>query len=93
MIQLAHLPVIRGLTKDGKERRWQTAASEQNFRAKDTAAYIGVSLSTLAKWRTSGVGPRFHRCGPRIVYYLGHEIDEWLEECDAADPRRLPDKA
>lgn len=51
---------------------------------REAASYIGVSRSTLAKWRMSGEGPPFHRCGRRLVYYLKHEIDAWLDECDQA---------
>ncbi|MDB5550202.1 MAG: DNA-binding protein [Rhizobium sp.] len=53
------------------------------LRAVKAAEYLGVSRSTLAKWRMSGAGPVFHRCGPRLVYYFKHEIDAWLAACDA----------
>ena len=52
------------------------------LRAVQAAAYLGVSRSTLAKWRMSGNGPAYHRCGPRIVYYLRNEIENWLSDCD-----------
>jgi predicted DNA-binding transcriptional regulator AlpA len=52
------------------------------LRAAEAADYLCVSRSTLAKWRMRGEGPPYHRCGPRIVYYLKHEIDAWLVECD-----------
>lgn len=50
--------------------------------AVEAARYLRVSRSTLAKWRMNGMGPPFHRCGPRLVYYYKHEIDAWLAECD-----------
>jgi predicted DNA-binding transcriptional regulator AlpA len=50
--------------------------------AKEAAAYLRISPSTLAKWRMKSAGPRFHRCGARLVYYYKHEIDEWLAGCD-----------
>ena len=60
-------------------------ATEQfpRLRAIEAAKYLRVSRSTLAKWRMSGTGPTFHRCGPRLVYYFKNEIDAWLEACDA----------
>jgi predicted DNA-binding transcriptional regulator AlpA len=58
------------------------AHEPKRHRAERAASYLGVSRSTLAKWRMSGVGPPYHRCGPRIVYYLEHELDGWLHECD-----------
>jgi predicted DNA-binding transcriptional regulator AlpA len=52
------------------------------LRAVQAANYLGVSRSTLAKWRMSGNGPVYHRCGPRIVYYFEDEIETWLSDCD-----------
>lgn len=54
----------------------------KRLRTAAAAHYIGVSRSTLAKWRIKGEGPPYHRCGPRIVYYLEGEIDRWSDECD-----------
>lgn len=42
------------------------------------AKYLGVAVSTLAKWRVAGSGPPFHRPRPRMVRYSRIEIDEWL---------------
>lgn len=56
--------------------------------AREAAEYLRVSRSTLAKWRMRGEGPPFHRCGTRLVYYLTHEIDACLEECDGTIPSR-----
>lgn len=47
------------------------------------AALIGVSESTLTKWRKAGEGPPYHRRGPRLVYYLRAEVEAWLLACDA----------
>jgi predicted DNA-binding transcriptional regulator AlpA len=59
-----------------------TSNVRDRLRAVEAAHYLGVSRSTLAKWRMNGAGPVYHRCGPRIVYYLRDEIDAWLAECD-----------
>jgi predicted DNA-binding transcriptional regulator AlpA len=59
------------------------SGSSQRLRAINAAAYLGVSRSTLAKWRMRGEGPAWHRCGPRIVYYLPEELDQWLGHCDS----------
>ena len=59
-----------------------TSNDRDRLRAVEAAQYLRVSRSTLAKWRMNGIGPPYHRCGPRIVYYLRHEIDAWLAECD-----------
>jgi predicted DNA-binding transcriptional regulator AlpA len=59
------------------------------LRAREAALYLRLSRSTLAKWRMRGEGPAFHRFGPRLVYYLKHELDQWLADCD----ERAPGKA
>jgi len=38
------------------------------LRAPEAAKYLGVSLSTLAKWRTLGNGPRYSKLGRTVVY-------------------------
>jgi predicted DNA-binding transcriptional regulator AlpA len=59
-------------TEEDRKRLW----------AVEAAAYLRVSRSTLSKWRMSGHGPPYHRCGPRLVYYFRNEIDRWLVDCD-----------
>jgi predicted DNA-binding transcriptional regulator AlpA len=56
--------------------------SRDRLRAVEAARYIGVSRSTLSKWRMRREGPPFHHCGPRIVYYFVDEIEAWLKACD-----------
>ncbi|WP_082540541.1 helix-turn-helix domain-containing protein [Pseudolabrys sp. Root1462] len=63
------------------------APAHTRLRAAEAAVYLGISRSTLAKWRMRDQGPAFHRCGPRIVYYFKDEIDAWLDECDRRDKR------
>lgn len=57
--------------------------TRERLRAVAAARYLGLSRSTLAKWRMRGEGPPHHRCGPRIVFYYKDEIDTWQVECDA----------
>ena len=52
------------------------------LRAVEAAKYLRVSRSTLAKWRMNGDGPPHHRLGPRLVYYIRREVDDWLASCD-----------
>ena len=59
-----------------------TANPRERLRAAQAAHYLGISRSTLAKWRMRKIGPPYHRCGPRIVYYYKDEIDAWLEQCE-----------
>jgi predicted DNA-binding transcriptional regulator AlpA len=41
--------------------------------------YVGVSASTLRKWRIRGVGPRWCKLG-RMVRYRIADLDDWLIE-------------
>jgi hypothetical protein len=43
---------------------------------KNAAAYLGLSIHTLAIRRSEGTGPKFVKCG-RIFYYKD-DLDEWL---------------
>lgn len=61
-----------------------TLDASARLRAVEAARYMRVSRSTLAKWRMYDEGPPYHRCGPRIVYYVKAEIDAWQVECDGA---------
>ena len=49
-----------------------------NLRAPAAAEYLGVSTSTLAKWRLYGCGPQYSKAGPRIVIYGIAELNAWL---------------
>jgi predicted site-specific integrase-resolvase len=37
--------------------------------AKNAAVYCGVSVKTLAMWRSKGIGPKFMKLG-KVYYYL-----------------------
>jgi predicted DNA-binding transcriptional regulator AlpA len=51
-------------------------------RAADPAAaeYVGLSDSTLEKFRLTGEGPQFVRIGVRAVGYRIEDLDAWLAE-------------
>lgn len=48
---------------------------------KGAAAYLGLSVNTLANMRSKGTGPRFIRMG-RIFYYQS-DLEDWI----GANPR------
>lgn len=54
----------------------------KRFWTSEAAKYLRVSRSTLAKWRMRGEGPPFHHFGKRLIYYIKHELDAWLAQCD-----------
>ena len=67
-----------------------SAFNEYRLRSKEAAAYLGISPSTLAKWRMRGEGPPFERCGPRLVVYRLEAIRAWLEERRNREPGAAP---
>ncbi len=44
----------------------------------EAATLLRVKRFTLRKWRRTGGGPRFVRCGGRLVRYARTDIDDWL---------------
>jgi predicted DNA-binding transcriptional regulator AlpA len=59
-----------------------TSDARNRLLTREAAAHMRVSSSTLAKWRMRNEGPPYHRCGPRLVYYILEEIEGWQAECD-----------
>ena len=47
--------------------------------ARKTAAYLGVKVSTLAKWRCYGGGPEFTMISRRRVMYDAVAVDAWID--------------
>jgi predicted DNA-binding transcriptional regulator AlpA len=43
----------------------------------DAAAYLGLQVSTLHKWRNTGRGPRFIKMGGAIRYRLA-DLDAFI---------------
>jgi predicted DNA-binding transcriptional regulator AlpA len=55
-----------------------TAKDNTLFRPPKAAVYVGLSVSTLAKQRLRGDGPKFVRLSPRAIGYLQADLDEWM---------------
>jgi len=55
-----------------------TQKHDERMRVRDSADYIGVTISTLAKWRMTGFGPRYIKAGARVLYDRA-DLDEWLK--------------
>lgn len=45
--------------------------------ASQVAERLGLSVSTLAKMRLSGVGPTYSKLGRRVVYRL-EDLESWI---------------
>ncbi len=63
------------------------------LRAPDTARYLGLAESTLAKMRLRGDGPSYSKAG-RAVIYARAELDRWLASLRRSNTsQRSPDAA
>ena len=45
----------------------------------DAAAFLGLSVKTLANWRVSGAGPQFIKLGSRVLYNRA-DLEAFLAE-------------
>jgi predicted DNA-binding transcriptional regulator AlpA len=45
---------------------------------REAAAILKLSVRSLERYRVSGLGPRFVRCGLRNIRYCEHDIREWI---------------
>jgi predicted DNA-binding transcriptional regulator AlpA len=48
------------------------------LRTRQAAEYVGLSASTLEKFRLTGNGPPYQKSGPKIVVYRPEDLDAWL---------------
>ena len=46
--------------------------------APQASKYLDLSISTLAKWRHYGTGPRYSKLGRRVVYRVD-ELEAWIK--------------
>jgi predicted DNA-binding transcriptional regulator AlpA len=63
---------------------WQRADpmdDQKRFRTRDAARYVGLSASTLEKFRVMGRGPAYRKLGKKLVIYLRSDLDAWLDQC------------
>ncbi|MDR6955216.1 putative DNA-binding transcriptional regulator AlpA [Ancylobacter sp. 3268] len=49
------------------------------LKVRDAAARLGLSISTLNKWRVYGTGPTYLKLGS-AVFYDPADLDAWLAE-------------
>jgi hypothetical protein len=45
---------------------------------REAAVALRLSTRTLERLRTSGLGPRFVRCGLRNIRYRQVDLDDWV---------------
>lgn len=52
--------------------------SRRYLSEKMTADYLGISVKTLQRYRGNGNGPRYIKCGGRVLYDV-RDCDDWME--------------
>jgi hypothetical protein len=45
---------------------------------KNASLYLGVSVKTMATWRTQGQGPRFVKPTGNRIFYFQSDLDTWI---------------
>ena len=69
-----------------QSRQWQNAgiglpnACEPLLTEKQLSHWLGVSLPTLQRLRSSGKGPRFVQLSERRIAYRRSAVEQWLEQ-------------
>lgn len=54
------------------------------------ADYLFYAAHTLETWRSEGSGPIYHKRGPKYVYYLQSELDDWRRQRETViKPRKV----
>jgi len=53
-------------------------SAQRVLRTPEAASYVGLSASTLEKFRLTGNGPVYMRAGLKIVVYRVEDLDAWL---------------
>ncbi|WP_170592140.1 MULTISPECIES: helix-turn-helix transcriptional regulator [Ruegeria] len=51
----------------------------------DVAAFCGVSVHSVRRWRANRTGPEFVRIGARRIRYRGTDILRWADELPTGD--------
>jgi hypothetical protein len=57
-----------------------TCATDKLLTEREASGLLNVKIYTLRKWRRDGCGPRYIRCGERLIRYIGNDIGAWLKE-------------
>ena len=48
--------------------------------SEEFAKYLGISVHTVSKYRSKGIGPRYILLRQNVVRYKKSDIDEWVND-------------
>jgi predicted DNA-binding transcriptional regulator AlpA len=84
----------------GHDRRTSTESGEASpvfLDARETAALLQVSVTTLGRWRVQGAGPAYLKTGRRVLYdravviaWLNEQRRQSTSEAEHAPPAAAP---
>lgn len=60
-----------------RTKEYPSVTSRQTMNEYEMAAYIGLSVATLRKWRFKGQGLPYSKVGKRVIY-LKDDADSYL---------------
>lgn len=55
-------------------------AQPANLSTHEAAERLGVTVGTLANWRSAGIGPAYLKIGSRVMYPLA-QIEQFEQQC------------
>ncbi|MEM0961677.1 MAG: helix-turn-helix domain-containing protein [Bacteroidota bacterium] len=72
---------------DGLERApIPEGAGREWLSPEDAAEHVGVSTTTLARWRSAGEGPPYTKPTGTLVRYRRDELDDWMGSSRRGSP-------
>jgi phage terminase Nu1 subunit (DNA packaging protein) len=72
------VPLIQ--SQDLYELIKQNFLTDKMLTERELADWLKISIPTLRRWRTEGIGPEFIKCGPSLVRYQLATVQRWLAE-------------
>jgi predicted DNA-binding transcriptional regulator AlpA len=46
---------------------------------KELGDFLSISIKTLQRWRTEGLGPKFIKVGTKRIRYSFKDLDDWAQ--------------
>lgn len=76
--------MVENEVEDGAEDEPEVGAAQ---RMKRVSRYVDIPKSSIYQLLKEGKFPAPRHVGPRVVFWLTKELDEWLENCPKVDSK------
>ena len=77
---------------ENSSRKENDSSASKLLSPRDVAAITGLSVETLAQWRSQGRGPLFVKISRNFVRYRKSDLDGWLAERIVRTDQEPPDR-